>query len=620
MKKEKAILRLFNAIEVENNKIFKIKNYSFLERTIKNGYLLDKSICPSSQLLDTIEEVVGISGEKANAAFHKSWKTIQDTPQEALWLQAAVHYMTTYGFEKLGCYNDNTIYIPNEELDIPEITENLPLVLIKGITKDELTNLTKKLVKSDIAFSTEVVKDVMTLVETKAVDLSKAEISNRELKALCNDFYGIVPNEPVEFLRHLISKLTNESLLIKNDYLINKIKESNGKFLDTLMQQAPKDLASVFYRYKPLFLAMKSISLNKTVFNRLRKKAKTMHKPLPIDYLNNVTSMIKNDCLDRDEFLKKLESASVFRKIRLANALSFRLNNPESIVYKVRNGKGYATDFIWKSDCLTTDSILLIVINSIALSLNIKDKVFYIPKNVHYTLPATEKQFTGNFPNGSYVTVPEDMIVGIHWTNTDKKVDLDLSVVSASGKTGWDCDYMSEGNDVLFSGDITSAPKPKGASELFYIKTDLQENQILCLNYYNFETNDEVEMKLFVASEKPEKFGKNYMVDVNNIVASALINITKKQNALGLITCVDGENRFCFSNTSVGKEISSSDTEQMKQTRSFYVDSLIGGIELEQVLKFAGASVVDEKPEGEFVDLSPETLDKTTIINLLQNL
>jgi len=615
--KIKATLRLFNAIELSNNTCS--VQTELLERTIKNGYLLDPKINGTSELLDVIEEVVGISNEKANAAFHKSWEIIQDTPQEVLWLQASIHYMTTYGFKALGYYNENTVYIPNENLDVPEISENILLTYIKGIEKLELIEAVAKLVSSDIAFSEQVLKDVMTLVTTKTIDLSKVEISNRELKALCNDFYGIVPSEPVEFLRHLISKLTNESLVIKNDYLINKIKESNGKFLDTLMQQAPKDLASIFYRYKPLFLAMKSISLNKTFFNKLRKDAKTMHKALPIDYLNNVTSMIKNGCLTREEFLKRLETASVFRKTRLLNALSFRLNSPDSIVYKVRNGNGYATSFDWNVNELIVNGCLNDILNSIAYSLDVAGKTFYIPKNVHYTLPATEKQFTGNFPDGSYVVVPEDIIIGIHWTNTNKTVDLDLSVVSASGKTGWDCDYMSKGNDVLFSGDVTSAPKPNGASELFYIKTDLQENQILCLNYFNFETKDEVEMKLFVAQEKPENFGKNYMVDVNNIVASALINITKKQNALGFITNVDGENRFYFSNTSVGREVSSSDTKQMKQTRNFYVNSLKDRIKLEQVLKLAGASVVDEKPENDFVDLSPEVLEKSTIINILLN-
>ena len=104
------------------------------------------------------------------------------------------------------------------------------------------------------------------------------------------DYYHIVPTEPVEFLRHVISKLTDQSLLIKNKSLIEKIKQSNGKFLDELMTKAPVDLGSIFLRYKPLFLAMRSISNHKRVFNRLRRDAKTMHRPLqviiPIFFVN----------------------------------------------------------------------------------------------------------------------------------------------------------------------------------------------------------------------------------------------------------------------------------------------------------------------------------------------
>jgi len=113
------------------------------------------------------------------------------------------------------------------------------------------------------------------------------------------------------------------------------------------MKKAPKDLGSIFLRYKPLFLAMKSISKNKTVFNRLRKDAVRMHKPLPVDYLNNVTNLLQREELDLKVLAAKLKDATIFRKIRLAYALNFRLNPSTSIVYKIRTGRGWATDFKW---------------------------------------------------------------------------------------------------------------------------------------------------------------------------------------------------------------------------------------------------------------------------------
>lgn len=629
----KATLRLFNAIEVKN-KDKKNLPESVLKRTISLGYILDPAIAPDEKLLNTIETVVGISGIKANSAFHKSWKVIQDSSMESLVTQQIIHYITTYGFENLSIYREDAVYIPAEILELPTITDNIPLVFIKAMTAQEILENIINLADG-IALAQETLDDIMAIVKSHDYNSSfVTKIGNRELKALLYDFYDILPSEPVEFLRHLISKLTDESLLIKNQYLIDKIKQSNGKFLDTLLRDAPEDLASIFFRFKPLFLAMKSISNNKKYFNQLRKKANKLHQPLPEDYLNNVTSKIKYVTLDLETLTKKLEKATVFRKIRLAYALKYRIQPSDSIVYRVRNGCGWATKFdstSWEILTELTQKALDIVVNSIISELrkNVDGKTIYIPDNIHYALPATEKQFTGYFPTGSYVSTPNDMIVGIHWTNIKtksktKRVDLDLSVISESGKIGWDADYRSEQKDVLFSGDVTDAPLPNGASELFYLKQAQQEARILKVNYYNFAKGDEVETKILVAHEKPTNFGANYIVDVNKIIVSANINITKKQNILGLVVNVNGENRVYFANISIGNSITSRNNKQSQQSRKYLVSKLVNSLDFREVLTMAGANVVDQIPEDdqeekkEYINLSPEALDKTTIINLIK--
>lgn len=615
-----ATLRLFNTIQVSERELKEVV-YDVLERTIRNGYVLDPAIEPSAALLDVIESVVGISGEKANVAFHKSWAVVRDSPIEVLVLQQIFHYITTYGFECRGVYSEDTVYIPHEILELPVIREDIPLTVVKAGTAKEILDAIINL-GSGIALAQETLDDIMTIVEANDYDSAFVqEITNRELKALLCDFYGLVPSEPVEFLRHLISKLTDESLLIKNDYLIGKIKESNGKFLDELLKEAPDDLASIFFRFKPLFLAMKSISRNKTFFNRLRKKANKLHRPLPPDYLNSITAQIKHGDLGLSVLKGKLEKASIFRKIRLAYALQYRLGFSDSIVYRIRNGRGWATEFEWPGGLKeTTQAALDTILDSIVADIrpSVKDKTIYIPASIHYALPATEKQFTGHFPTGSFVSIPEDMIVGIHWMNTDKRVDLDLSIVGESGKIGWDVAYRSKERDILFSGDVTDAPGPKGASELFYLKWGLQEAKIVMLNYYNFSDGDEVETKILVAHESPGKFDKNYMVDVNNIVASANINITQKQNILGLVVSVNGENRFCFANVSIGNSITSTGNVQSTHARKYLVNSLANPLDFRAILEMAGANVVAEKPDGKYIDLSPEVLDKTTIIDLIR--
>jgi hypothetical protein len=617
-----ALLRLFNAVQVDDKQRNDVPQ-SVLERTVKNGYVLHPAIRPNDKLLNAVESVVGISGEKANAAFHKSWQIIQDTPQESLWLQAVIHYFTTYGFEQLGIYRENTVYIPCEALELPDIQEDIPLVVIKAMNAKEILEAIINL-GSGIALAQETLNDIMTIVKANQFDGGFVEdVQNRELKALLYDYYGLVPSEPAEFLRHLVSKLTNESLLIKNDYLIDKIKQSNGKFLDELIKDAPSDLASIFFRFKPLFLAMRSISRNKRFFNRLRKQADKLHKPMPEDYLNSVTAQIKHNRLELDALKKRIEKANVFRKIRLAYALNFRLiNSPDAIVYRVRNGRGWVNEFEWanKYEGITKQA-LDIVLTSLADNIrkNIEGKTIYIPSNVNYALPATEKQFTGHLPTGSYVSVLQDLIVGIHWTNTDKRVDLDLSAIGETGKIGWDSVYRSGNNGILFSGDMTSAPEPNGATELFYIRQGEPETRILMANYYNLSSGDEVQCKILAAQEKPKNFGKNYMVDVSNIVLSANIIISKKQNVLGLITNVEGENRVYFANVSIGNSITSYGNEQSMQTRKYLIARLVNSIDFREVLGMAGAIIVDCRPDsGEYINLSAEALDKTTIVDLIK--
>lgn len=616
---QQAALRLFKAVQVKDPTPREIPR-EVTERTLRHGYILDSIITPTDELLDTIEGVIGLGGEQANAAFHKSWSVVQEAALEALVLQQIVHYLTTYGFEALGIFREDTVYVPAEALDLPALGENIPLVVVKGMDGKALIEAIVNL-GSGIALSPETLADIMTIIEANEFDPSFVEkIGNRELKIKLFDYYGYVPEEPVEFLRYLVFQLTGESLLIKNDRLIEKIKESKGSVLDSLLENAPENLASVFYRYKPLFLALKSISRNKTFFNRLRKRAPKQHQPLPEDYLGSITSQIKRGILDPSKLRQSLVKASVFRKVRLAYALQHRLLAGQSIVYRVRNGRGWATEFSWSEElAAATQSALDQVLESLVDQIrpNLEGKRVLIPPGVRYALPATEKQFTGHLPSGSSLEAPEDLIVGIHWTNTQKRVDLDLSVVGETGKIGWDADYRSEDHRVLFSGDMTNAPAPRGASELFYLRSGLQEAKVLMLNYYNFAPGDSVAAKILVADEKPERFGENYMVDPNKIIMSATINVTQKQNILGLLATKNGKTRIHFAHLSLGTSITSANNIHSTHARNFLVHSLLESLDFEEILTQAGATVLREKNGEEDIDLSPERLNKSTILDLL---
>ncbi|MBS9779403.1 MAG: hypothetical protein KGV51_02130 [Moraxellaceae bacterium] len=687
-----ATLKLFKAVLIDdkdnlqtnsetNLEINWEKYQQILAKTLPFGYLLDPCIPLhriDNKFLATINEVLGLSAEQANQTFHKSWQTVANSSYEQLVAQQIAHYITTYGFEALGVYQQDSVYIPNEVLEIPNLQlDTLNVQVVQAITADKLIEKVISLA-SGIALAEDTLEDLMTIISNllRMNKLDKSTfidyIGNRELQTQLAEKFHLLPNEPVAFLRHIIYQLTGDTLLIKNKKLIEKIKTVTDKKvidkMDKSLKHAPKNLASIFLRYKPLFLALKSVSNNKALFNRLRKQAKKQHKPLPVDYLNNVTCAIKNNELDFAQLANKLKSATIYRKIRLANALNYRLNvatfeQSQSIVYRVRNGRGWATEFIWDSKHFEqTQQAYNIVVASIAddMRANVADKTFYIPANVNYTLPATEKQFTGNFPTGSYVAVKDNLIVGIHWENNPHRVDLDLSTMDLYGnKVGWNSNYYSQNQDIIFSGDITDAPPPKGATELFYIKKGIKNSQALMVNYFNYDADFPVDCKLLVAHEKTENFKRNYMVNPNNIVMQTTFHIGEKQNMLGLINMVNNETRVYFANMNVGTSIASYGNDYTKHAQQYLLNINENGLMLKDILRLAGATVLEELPDEteeetshslklldnikaffdkdkkddkktdketkteettvqSIIDLSPMNVDKTSFIELLQ--
>jgi hypothetical protein len=632
--KEIALLRLFNAVQTESQSEF-VFHVNDIFRMIKNGYILDPKIIPNQSLFSAIEDVVGIGGEKLNSSFHKTWGKVANASIIQLMAEQIFHYITTYGFESLGVYNENYVYIPAEKLNLPEEYDNIPLVFIKSLNAEEVLNEVVNLGSSGIALSKQTLTDLMTVVkENKYQEGWVSEIQNREFRTLLMNHYNIVPSEPNAWLRFVITKLTGESLVIKNNYLISKIKSSDYRVLDSLLEKTPKNLASIFFRYKPLFLAMKSISQNKTFFNNLRKKANKLHKPLPEDYMNSITGKMKNGEFKIREFKNKISEYSVWRKVRLAYALKNRLSGMESIVYRVRNGKGFATEFSDWFDENQLKKVLNYTIQSIAsdISKNVDGKVFHIPSYVNYSLPQSEKQFVGNVPANTSVSVgSDDLVVGIHWyNNPHERIDIDFSIIDATGKYGWDAKYRSSSKSILFSGDMTDAPRPNGASEMFYFSSFKgMSDALISANWFNMGRSDgQVEnCKLFVAREN---VGKNfeggrrteggYMVNPNNVLFSQNVTIDKKQNSIGLISNKDGETRVYFLMTSVGNSISSSVGSQSELIRDFLLKTSTNTIDLREIIELAGGTIVDERsdiPEDvEIIDLSLESLDKTTFVKM----
>ena len=74
----KALIRLFKAVEI-NEKKRKAPSKELLAKTIKRGFVFSPLVIANysgeaiNNLISVIEKEIGLTPEKMNASFHKSW-------------------------------------------------------------------------------------------------------------------------------------------------------------------------------------------------------------------------------------------------------------------------------------------------------------------------------------------------------------------------------------------------------------------------------------------------------------------------------------------------------------------------------------------------------------------
>lgn len=623
----KSTIRLFRALPIEN-KNKRNASKKILNETIKRGFIFSPEVVNSYtdiQLMDIIQEIekyVGLTAEQMNSSFHKSWDKVENAPMIQLVMEQYVHYITTYGFKQLGIYNENSVYIPDEVLELPKSNKQMVLTVIKGYTESELKTKLLSLLQSGVALGEDTIEDCTDLF--RYLKLTEAELSlikNKEILIKLYDIFNIIPANAEEFLRYMVYKTTGKTLLIKNEMTHKVIKSSHVNVLiyfeKYISEYGLEKLSAIFYRYKLLFLSFKSNNNMNHIINRIRKLAKVHHKPFAGDYLNEVTSNIKQGKkISIDELNNKLKYANTFRKIRLLYALKYRMTDADSILYKIRNGRAFATKFS-KINATNIESIYNIVYDSIVndINENLKNKKIYLPDHIKYALPATEKQFTGNIPSGTHISIDSDMIIGVYWNNINNcSVDLDLSLNDESAKIGWDGAYRNESCDILFSGDITDASK--GASELFYIKRANYGAYSLMLNHFNRYYEIDIPFKIVIGKEKHDRLSRNYMIDPNNVILTVDSKMTSKQKMLGLVYSTKTYKNFYFSETNIGQSISvGANTEYIHAARRYVETFYKNIVSLNDILKKSECIIVTDRKDAD-IDLSMDTLEKDTILNL----
>lgn len=641
---EKEVLRLFKGYLGEpSNKVN--------EEALKYGLLI-----PDTADKKVVKEAIkqySKDGEKWNQTFHKSFETVQDTPIETLVIQQIVHYITTYGFESLGIYDESNVYIPKEKLEIPELDKDtIDMIYIKPMTEEEVATKIMTLLTSGIALSSQTIDDIMVLSDFIKKDQID-EIKNREIKIALYNKYGIVPKNPEEFLRYLLFKTTSSTLKIQNNDTIYSIKHCDKQLALNLLSNYVTNygydkLSSIFLRNKKLFLAFKikednvyKESTNK-IINKLRKLADENHKPLKPNKVDMLTQDIEFALEEKD-----LDNITIFRELRILNALNYYIINPKCncVLYRIRNGKSFVKDIKTISehhDDLLRERYEFIANHLInRLREKVANKVIYIPSNVTYAVPTSEKQFIGNIPRGSFVDIPhDDLVYGVHWTNTKNgRVDLDLKQMNANQVFGWDASYKND--FITFSGDLTDAPLPEGATELFAVSKDCEDSAFLVdLNWYNYNYDPAEEVPYdFVIAKRNGMLKRDYVIDPNDIIVNIPSKITNKdiQKVLGMIVIKKEDIRFYFDDFVNGHSITARFNETQRKAFDYLLAYNRLSLKLNELLDLAGATIinvptylkttkklnennemvtiVEEVPAD--IDLSLESITKETIIGLL---
>lgn len=621
----------------------------------------DKPVDVKYSIFSTALSIYGTDLEKLNNTFYKSFDTIQNLSDKEILLDQILHYITVYGFERLGKYDKHCVYIPKQLQDSTELPEDFECIILQEVSKETLTKLLNDFILTDIALSEQTLEDIMSLKEY--IDISLIDkVKNKELRVKLYEVFNIVPSNNVEFLRYLLQKLTGNSMIIINGptkyALIKSDRELAVELFDRYMEVSSlENLSKIFLRYKPLFMALKVRKPeNKTqmrmnaIINKLGKLYKTTNKlgrkQNPLDYIYNLLSI--NPKFTLDETMRELNNISIYKEISIYNGLMTRYNSKKNnFVYKIRNGKAYIdkeksikTNFYYKNELLKdiADKILEHIVYRLTPTL--KGKTIYIPPYVYYKCPTSEKNFVGNIPMGSFIILENtNLVLGIHWENVeDEQTDLDLFLQNDNECYSWNSQFRNEDRTVIHTGDMTDAPLPKGASEAVCLKNGIFKDYELSVKNYTYYRRKEVPYKFIISNMNADELKSNHIFKDIILSIDMKMDLSSANQTLAYID-VDKNNimSVLFANNKINLGTYNIDNTLNNISREYYNVYRKSQLDLFRLLNLCGAKIVHNKEElyemvcvdkekqlyqKEYkqpdIDLSLETIDKTTFINLFK--
>lgn len=582
------------------------------EAAMKCGYIVHPDACTADVLKFLETQEVNL-----NSTFYKNWATVEKLSELEMYILQMLHYMSTYGTDYTG-----PAFTMN---DIPDEMQFSKFTLLMPCSERELFERVSGMLNANVALSEStldlLVEQLSLFYEKYGWRTDVDEVGNHEALARLCKLYNVLPSQPLSLFRYLVYCASGSSLVIKNSTAFSDIVNNDdgvvADILESLNAEQLRGLSSVFYRFKPLFLAMRKNAVEhdrpkaKGVINEIRRLARRYHKPLEVGVLESILNANHSPETVSSAIA---EETNLFKLVKLANYLEQKISPTPFIVYLIRNGKVFIKESRKKEypDSHAGEIAAMIKARIIEL-LNVKSKdasgkalTVRFPADIDLAAPASEKMFVGNVPYGSSYTLLTNNYIGIYWKNSWGTRDFDLWMVDPNGNhIGWAANHKSD--QVMFSGDMTDADPE--ATEVFYGKDKWPDCTIRVLRF-NGEQGSKY--RLFFGNDNITDLSLNYMVNPDSIRFQEDMISDKKEQVVGIIH----DKKVYFSSINAGNK------RIPDLPESFTFESALGEkfssyIKLKNLLIQAGFIEYDEK-SGNNPDIDLENLSKDTLITLFK--
>lgn len=582
------------------------------EAAMKCGYIVHPDACTSDVLKFLETQEVNL-----NSTFYKNWATVEKLSELEMYILQMLHYMSTYGTDYTG-----PTFTMN---DIPDEMQFSKFTLLMPCSERDLFERVSGMLNANVALAEStldlLVEQLSLFYEKYGWKTDVDEVGNYEALARLCKLYNVLPSQPLSLFRYLVYCASGSSLVIKSSSafsdIVNNVDGVAADILESLNAEQLRGLSSIFYRFKPLFLAMRRNAVEhdrpkaKGAINEIRRLARRYHKPLKAGVLESI--------LNADHSTEIISSAiaeetNLFKLIKLANYLEQKINPSSYEVYLVRNGKVFIKGS--RKETHSDSHVLNIadMINSRIMELlKAKSKgaaakalTVKFPADIDLAAPCSEKMFVGNVPYGSSYTLLTNNYIGIYWKNSWGTRDFDLWMVDQDGNhLGWAANHKSD--QVMFSGDMTNADPE--ATEIFYGKDKWPDCTIRVLRF-NGEQGSKY--RLFFGNDNITDLSLNYMVNPDSIRFQEDMISDKKEQVVGIIH----DKKVYFSSINAGNK------RIPDLPESFTFESALGEkfssyIKLKNLMLQAGFIEYDEN-SGTEPDIDLENLSKDTLITLFK--